>query len=389
MRLTRPSRRRARSRASFAVVVALALGDAVPAATQEGAISPVWSLDLTAGVGYDDNLRFTPAMESAPSGRLRAGLSRLMRSPRANATFGVSADGMAYRHAPEFRRLNYGAGLAGAYLVSPRTAVRVAESFSRAFTGESPLLIEAGLLFPRTVTRTNEAMVEASHQMSPRWNGTLSARHRFIAFDSPLLVDGATLSARAEVSWAASPASRVGLSYEVGRMNPRGRAGFDTHHATLRGERRVTDTSTVRLELGADRLTSPAPKSGRVAATGAAGFAVRSPKQTLEVSAVRTVSEAFGLGRLQLRSAANLRWARTLTTRLALGLSGSLSRSENPNAVGSQEFFAGILTGEFKLRLAKDAEFAVAGGYRRLDPAGAASTHSRFATLALKVGQAW
>ncbi len=375
--------------ACFAALVALAPVHAVPASAQDGAISRSWSLDLTAGLGYDDNLRFTPAMESAASGRLRAGLNRLMRSPRANATLGFSADGMAYRQAPEFRRLNYGADLAVAYLVSPRSTVRVAESFSKAFAGESPLLIEAGLLFPRTVSRTNEAMVEASHQLSPNWNGTLSARHRFVAFDSPSLVDGATFTGRAEVFWAASRASRVGLSYEVGRVSPRGRAGFGTHHATLRGERRVTEASTVRLELGANRLTSPAPESARLAVTGATGFAVRSPKQTIEVSVVRSVSEAFGLGRLQLRSAANLRWARTLTTRLALGLSGGLSRSENPNRVESQEFLTGVLSGEVKLRVANDVEFSAAGGYRRLDPTGAAITHSRFATVALKIGQSW
>lgn len=384
----RPLPPRGLRRLCFMAGVAAVFG-AASADAQEGTTSPPWRLDLTAGVGYDDNIRFTPSMESAVSGRLGAGLTRLMRSSRANLTLGASGEGSAYRESPEFNRINYSANLSASYLISPRSTVRIGDSFSKGYTGGSPLLIDAGLFFPRTVSSTNDASIEASHQISRRWNWTVSARHRVAYFDSTLLNDGSSFIGRADLSWTSAPESPIGLYYEFGRMSPGGRPSFNLHGATLRTGRRFGEKFSAHLELGARTLISQRTESSRVVPTGAAGFAVRSGKQTIEAGAFRSVSEAFGLGRLQVRSAASLRFARTLTSRVALGLNANLSRSRDPSGGAGLSFVTGVLDGDLKFRLAKDVEFSAAGGYRRLDPIATAHTHSRFLSLSLRVGQNW
>jgi hypothetical protein len=372
----------------FSVVAALS-GGGRPALAQETAISRPWAFDLITGLGYDDNIRFTPSMESALSGRLRAGLSRLMRSPRAQLSLGGSAEGSAYRHSPELNRINYTADATANYLISPRSAIRVGDTFAKGYTGESRLLLDAGLLFPRTVSTTNDASIEVSHQISPRWTWSASAQHRLVRFDSNALRDTSSFTARADLAWTSAPGGPVGLYYEFGHMTPRGQPSSDVHGATVRAARRLSEPLSISLELGARTLISQRTDSTRVVPTGSAGFSIRSGKQTIEANAARSVSEAFGLGRLQVRSVASLKYACVATSRLSLGLSTDVSRSQDPSGLTQLSFVTGTLGGNLRFRIARDADFSAGGGYRRLDPIATARTHSRFLSLAVRVGQTW
>jgi len=376
-------------RPCLVAAVALLFEGGAPAYAQEDSIPPPWRLDLTAGVGYDDNIRFTPSAESSVSGRLRAGLTRLIRTPRLSLTLGAAGDGSVYRPFHDFNEFNYGAEVSASYLFSPRTTLRLSDSFSKSYTNDSRVLLEAGLLLPRTVARSNDAGIEVSHQISPRWAWTASGRDRFVRFDSNLLIDGSSLIARADLSFTPAPAFPLGFYYEFGRVTRDRRPSSDMHGATLWGERRFRGTMSLRVDVGAYKLVSQSVDASRVVPTGAATFAVRSTRQTVEAAAVRSVSEAFGLGRLQVRSAASLRYSRILNPWLSVGLSALLNRSEAPSGNERQAFDTLSLGGELGFTLAKDVEVRAAGGYRSLDPGAVGLTHSRFATLTLRVGQNW
>lgn len=369
------------------LAMAVVFGEAAAAAAQQAPISRPWRFDLTTGAGYDDNVRFTTTMQASISGQMRARLTRLIRSPRANMSLGATTDGTVYRRAREFNRINYMGDLSANYLLSPRSTLRIADAFSKTFTGDSPVLVDDGLLYPRTVSHANDASIGMTHLISPRWNWTVSVRHRIVRFDSNLLNDGSSFVTRADLSWASASDAPVGLSYEYGRVNRRGQPSVALHGPTLRASRPLSERFSARLEVGARSLAS----LSSVSAIGAAGIVVssRNKNQAVQLDAVRSVSEAFGLDRLQVRSAASLRFSRTLTSSLALGLNGNVSRSQDPNGVQNLSFVTRVLGGSLKFRVASNVGLSAAGGYRIFDPVAGARTHSRFLTLNLNAGQDW
>ena len=360
-----------------------------PPDEQQPAVVPrSWRLDLTAGVGYDDNLRFTPVMESAAFGRLRAGLTRRFGSTRRNASLRATGDGGVYRPLSQYNRVNYSADLTANYLLSPRTTLRVADSFSKNYTSDSRALIEAGLFLPRSVVRSNDASVEVSHDISPRWTWSVLAQHRVAHFESNLLIEESSFGGRADLSWLAGSDSRVGLNYELSHTDRKVVPDSDLHRVALWGQRSFGERVTFRLDVGASKFHSQGRGAGRVVPSGSAQFDVRSAKQSLSATVLRSTTEAIGLGREQVRSATSLRFTRTLTHRLTAGASGTLNRSEDPGRDPSRTFDTKSVSGDFGVRLALNVELSLSGGYRKLD-FGVASARSRFATLALKVGENW
>lgn len=388
MRFLRPGRR---VRLCFIAAVGMGLGEGVSVDAQEAPTPRPWRLDLTTSAGYDDNVRFTPAMESDISGRYGARLTRSKRSPRTTFVLGASGDRNVFRKFPEFNRINYAADASLNYLVSPRTTLQVSETFARSYTSDAVVLINAGLFFPRTVSRTNNATIGVSHQISPRWNWTLTAGHQFYSFDSTLLRDGSSFFGRADLSWNAGPGSPIGLYYEFGRTSPRDRPHFDRHGATLRAAHRFGERLSGNLELGARTLTSQGSEPKRVVPTAGASVAVRSRngKQTLQADATRSVSEPFGLDRVQVRTAVSLRYSRTLTSRLGMGLNANVYRSHDSGTSQDSSFVTRALGGNLRWGLARNVDLSAAGGYRRLDPPFTARTQSRFLNLTLTVGQDW
>ena len=159
-----------------------------------------------------------------------------------------------------------------------------------------------------------------------------------------------------------------------------------SHQLALWGQRRFGEKVNVRLDVGASKVLAQESNDGRVVPSWKAQFDVRSPKQTFSATTGRSVGEASGLGRLQVRSAAVVRFARTLTPRLAAGANGTLSRSEDPGRDQSRTFTTKSVEGDFGFRLAQTVELSLSGGYRKLD-SGVQSARSGFATLALRVGQ--
>ena len=350
---------------------------------------PGWRLDLSAGVGYDDNLRFAPSRESSNSGRLRAGLTRVITASRANVTFGAAGDGTVYRPVRDFDQITYSAGLSANYLVSPRSTLRIAESFSKGYTSDSRALLDAGLFLPRTVTRSNDAVIEASHRITERLTWTASVRHRVAHFDSNVLVDESSFTGRAELAWTRIPESPAGLFYEFGQASRDGRAGSKVHGVNLWAQRRFGEKVSLRLDAGAHKLVSQGSDGNGVVGSRGVQLDFRTPKQAISATATRSVGEALGLGRLQIRSAASLRIARTLATKLALSVNATVSRSQDPGGNAAQAFDTSSLGGDLGFSLTQNARLVATGGYRRLAPGAAGGTHSRFATLALTVGQIW
>ena len=355
---------------------------------QPAEIPSLWRFDLTTGIGYDNNLRFRPVMESAVSGRLRAGLTRLLRSPRTNVSLGATGEGSVHRPLREYNGVNYSSDLTASYLVSPRTTLRIGDSFSKSYTSDSRVLIDAGLFLPRTVARSNNASIEASRDISPRWTWSVLAEHTVVHFESNLLIDESSFRARADLSRQSLSASRIGLNYQLGHTDRRLLADSDSHRLALWGQHRFGEKVSVRLDVGASKLLSQGSDAGRVIPGWSAQFDVRSPKQTFSATMIHSLSEAFGLGRLQVRSAASVRFARTLTPRLTAGVNGTLSRSEDPGRDRSRTFETKSVDGDFGFRFAQNVEISLAGGYRKRD-SGVESAQSRFATLTIKVGQNW
>jgi hypothetical protein len=372
------------------LLTALVLLGAVSATAQEQAVAlPPWRLEVTAGIGTSDNIRFTPSLESSSSGRLRASLTRSVRRPRTTFVLGAAGDGRYYRSARDLNGVNYSADASASYLFSPRTTLRLSDSFTQGFTDESRLLLEAGLFLPRAVARSNNASIEAQHQASPSWSWTASLQHQLVRFNTNSALGESGFVGRAGFSWTAARDFPVSLSYEFGRATPRGRPALDRHGANLRAERRMSERTSARLELGAQRLLSAGDDVDRTVVTSAVGFAIRSQKQTIDAALTRSVNQAFGLGRLQQRSTALLRVTRTLVSRLVLGVNASLSRSVDPAGNARLTFDTVDVGADLGYSLGERVELLGTYGYRSLEPSMAERTRSRFATVSVRVGQNW
>jgi hypothetical protein len=360
-----------------------------PADEEQATAAPrPWRLDVTAGIGYDSNLPFAPLMESAVSGRLRMGLTRRFKSSRTNVDLVATGDGSIQRPLRQYDRVNYAGDLAADYLLSPRTTLRLADSLSQTYTSDSRALVEAGLLLPRSVVRSNDASIEVTHAISPRWTWAVSTRHRIVHFESGLLINESSLGGRGDLSWQATPDSRIGLVYELSDVARELRPGSDFHSLVFYGQRRFGEKASIRLDGGVSQVLPRHGETNRVVPVAIAQFEIRSPKQTLSVTATRSVSQTPGLGRLQLRLACSLRITRTFARLFSAGVDGTLSRSEDPGSSPSSANKTISGGADLGFHLRRDVELSLSVGYRGRD-SGLQTVHSTFAALALRVGQNW
>ncbi len=205
-----------------------------------------------------------------------------------------------YRELQQFDQINYGADLSATYSSSPRTTFTLTDTFVKGYTGDSLVLADAGVLLPRTVSKTNAASVDVAHQISPQWTWNVSGAHQLVLFDSDLALDGSTLLGRAAIDRRGARDS-VGIGYEFRRDWATSRPSFDAHGPNLRVERRFAKAPALWVNVGARRLPAATGNAKSFVFSGGTGLALRSTKQAIEAKVERSVEQAYGVGGVQIR----------------------------------------------------------------------------------------
>lgn len=344
---------------------------------------------MEANEGWDSNVRFL-----APGGsgdlvtRLDARLDRAWSGRRGRFALSGAGQGFLYRRVSDLNRVAYGADADGSFLLSPRAAVRLSDSFRTTYASELASLTQAGLLLPTVVSRANTARGGFSYGVSRRTTASLDLQHETVSFDSPSLIPGSRIMALAAVSHDLTRTDTVGAGYQIQRMMVRGRHS-NAQTLDARWSRALGTGVRTRLRAGATRFGLLAgPSSPRTTFVGGASLDARRGRHAVDAQYDRFVDLAYGLGRIRINELLSARYAVSLTSELSFDVRALRGEGRDPE---DPSFSLRTRDVEAGLRYAISRDLTLAGIYsrRRLSQSPFAPISSQGGALLLSYRQAW
>jgi len=310
---------------------AIGLGLAVSAPATAAAQAPpeLWTLSMNAQGAWSSNVDFTAVQDYTVINRYGLTLGYSRDTPRTQLVTTVAAAANQFINQQGGDRMSYSAGMDWTRQLSPRTSLQLTDSVVSAFAQSTPLLSSSGLVFPFTQTITNRASLTLSHALSPRHAISVSGRHDYVRFDSPLLTGGQQLGLTAAYQRTLSPRTNLGLGYSYLLSNVQGRlTGTDSVFGSW--SQQVGPRTSISVSAGASYFRPDSSGSSQLQATGSVGLQHQGQKTSFSLQYGRSVDQAFGFGRLRVADVASANLSRPLTRNWDLQLAAGYGRSRDP-----------------------------------------------------------
>lgn len=276
---------------------------------------PDWMVTLRLRETWEDNPLFEEGGSQQDTFIDNAALSlaRTFRGQRGHLTLTGSGNGTRYHYDSDLSRMGWGAALAASHRLGPRTLFVLSEQVVSAYTRDAALVSGGGVLLPLARTRTSHGAAEISRQTSARTTLAANVRYDRVDFPEEDLPDGAELALGARFGARVSATDGLDLVY-VHQRNSLGDETQPAHslHAAWTG------TRGTRFSFGLGGGATYLPATGRtddqVAPFAFAEGAVRGRQGSLSARYSRSVSQAFGLGRVREGDLVSVALARSLAS---------------------------------------------------------------------------
>jgi hypothetical protein len=270
------------------------------ASAASGVRLPDWMLTLRLRETWEDNPLFEAGASEQDTfiDNASLSLSRTFRGSRGELTLNGSGNGTRYHYDSDLNRFGWGAGIAASQRLGPRTVFALSEQVVSAYTRDAALVSGGGVLLPLTATLNSHGAAELSQQTSARTSLAANVRYDRVDFPEEDLPDGAELALGARFSTRVSATDAIDLVY-VHQRNTLGPETQPAHsvHVAWNGSRGTR--FAFGLGAGATYLPATDRSEEEVAPFGMVEATVRGRQGSLSARYSRSVSQAFGLGRVR------------------------------------------------------------------------------------------
>jgi hypothetical protein len=326
-----------------------------------------WEYVLGASIGWDGNIDFV--VPDGPSGMAvvpRGGLTRVFSSRRGRLRATAAAGGIDYPDQKGPRRYYGELGLDGGYRSSPNTSWHFNGSGGLGYSDSSRILLEQGVSLPIVKTRSLDGAVGLSTKAGTRTSLRIDGRYYRTEFDSPGLINGASLRGTLGLERELDNRNTAAISYSLEDVLSGRKRSYLTHFGSVQWTRILSPRSGLLLEAGGSYTPDAALAvlEQKESFFGGASFTRQVKRSSLTLFVRREVTPAFGIGvsRLELRS--GLRAGIPIGRAWDLRMTATHAQPEAPQSAGrvyssSDEAFAALgrrvgryfeLTGEARYR---------------------------------------
>jgi hypothetical protein len=275
-------------------VLTAVLAPQASAQAEKTAASVPWSLTLGVDEQYDSNVSFSTAQTAGDLGsRFGAHLARDWDLRRGRVTFGGDARQLVYRQSTSLNQFTYGLEVGVTYLISPRLSWRLGDAVTSAYAQDSRPLLDAGLVFPKVLTRVNVATSELTYDLSRTTQVRWRVGQQNVSFNSPAFSAGSNLSTGVSLTRTVTQSQTVGVRIDQ---------SFATNGTTgdvggLLGTWQLTGNSvTLAASMGIRPYTLPGHSGYLFAPGGSIGVTGRLPgPSALGLRYERAVEQAYGI----------------------------------------------------------------------------------------------
>ena len=324
---------------------------------------PDWMVTFRLRETWEENPRFEAggSEEDTFIDNAAVSLSRTFRGARGELTLSGSGTGTRYHYDSELNRIGWDAGLSASQRFGPRTTFLLSERVVSAYNRDAALVSSAGVLLPLARTLTSYGAAELSRQTSARTSVAANVRYDRVNFPEEEFPDGAELALGARFTTRISAADAIDLVY-VHQRNTLGSETQPGHsvHAAWNGSRGTR--FVFGLAAGATYLPATDGTENEVAPFFLVDGTVRGRQGALSARYSRSVSQAFGLGRVRDGQLVSVALSRALAGPLSVFAHYGYGRSHDvfdPTFVFSSQGYEG------GLRFALGTELGLTAAYGR------------------------
>ena len=318
-----------------------------------------WLWSTTAEQGYDSNVRYVAEEDPDRVTRLRTSLS--IRRQGARGQLSLLGNGDLVRYATN-RGLNmfaYDVELGGARRMTPRVTT-TGTVFYRTQLTTSVFGVGALPLLALANQRAVGGTASAERRFTPTTTGKLNVAYASLTFDTPQLLPGTALTARALITHQYRPKGAVLLSLD-------GEDGISngiplTLQTAAAGWSAYVGGRQLQLLSGATHIS--AGGKPRWIATGQAQVSDSLGRGVWTIGFTRNASQAFGLGQLLTTNAATAAYDFQARRGNYVRLGASLADSRESTGVGSRFQSSGV-TADIRRVLLSGVTFGWGLSYRQ------------------------
>lgn len=250
-----------------------------------------WSLSVGMNQTTENNVQLTDGSGGDLGTGLMAGISRAVTIRRAAMSLRASANQVFYREQKSLNRFTYDAGATVSYRLGRRLTFAAGDNVTSSYAQDSRVLLDAGLVLPKVLTRTNMASALLAYDVTPRTqlSGTASMSNAW--FDSNDFVGQSSVTADVSLARRLTRTSSLGITWNQSYSNVIDGAVHGVQ-ATWQSTIRRTGALTAS---GGVRMFSDETGGYQVLPAGTVGFATRVARNgRIEMHYARSVEGAFG-----------------------------------------------------------------------------------------------
>jgi hypothetical protein len=356
---------------------------------QTAANEPRWS--VTVGVKEDLESRVLMSVASEESdlvSRVGMNVTHNHKGQRLQLNILANGSGLFYNTLNELNRFSGAGGFNGTYAASPRLNFTFTDVVTDAYTYDTPVLVENGILLPLVHSLSNRALGGLAYQLSRRTSASVDVRHDLAKFDSSALVNGSRLTVSSQIKRQVSASQSLGIAYGFNRYANRERITY-LNTASGTWVAALSRWLDANADVGVGFLGDNVEASNRTLLVAVGGLSAHFQRSTLGARYHRSVVPAYGLGRNRQVDAVAIDFNQELSSRLTLLAIGDFATNVDPydanNRINSQNHLA-------NLSYAVTRRLSLVGGYtyRSRNAKGPSpGIHSHGAHFSLSYGHKW
>jgi hypothetical protein len=331
---------------------------------------------------WDENPYFEPlATDATLVDNASMRLSRSFRRSRSFLTLSGAGSGTRYHDISDLDRFSWSAGLSAAHRFTPRTFFSLFEDFNAAYSTSDELLAGSGVLLPLVRTWTSRGGAELSHDLNSRVSLAASVRYDRVDFEESTLVEGSELGLGARASRRLGATDSVDLIY-VYQRSLVDQTTLPVHNVHLAWNGTHGNRYSFGLGAGLSYLDARGDADDVVEPFGFAAGTLRGRFGMLQAQYSRSVSQAFGLGRIRVANLVSVGASRDLTRWLTA--SGTYGYGHSRDVL-DPDFLAESQAYEASLRfaLARTLRLVATYGWRQSETTGSLEASGAIASVSL------
>lgn len=346
-----------------------------------------WGVSLSYGEGYESDVSFGGAQGNSDWGRMLTGrLAKTWMRPRGTVEISGNGTQSSYRRASDVNRFTYGINGGASYALTRRLSWRFGGTFNEMYSQDAQMLTEAGLVFPRVVTRTSGTYSELGYMLSAKNQLNVNVSTMRVEFlESPLL-PGSSLAARMAFSRQLNRSQSLGVSFghTISTITGDIQGLFGTWQARAGSKLVLNAAGGVR-----PYKLDGASTGYRFSPGGSLGFALALARnQSAGFSYERAVEQAFGFGGTHLAHRYNGFYTLAVGRRLSLDGGASVGINSYPQRAGYLTRGRTFTAGARYLLVSRLSVGATYGLWSREETGTPSSSTYRF-SISAAYGFAW